>query len=568
MEKAKKQIAKHLEEANNVLVTVSRDPSVDQLAGAIAMALALTKLNKHAAAVFSGSIPSTIEFLHPEDTIEKTTDSLRDFIISLDKSKADKVRCKVEDEHVKVFITPYRSSINQEDLDFSQGDFNVDVVLALGVKNQEDIDQAITAHGRILHDATVITVDLEEGAQLGSVNWANPRASSLCEMLTQVVDDLQKDTLDTQISNALLTGIVSETERFSNSKTAASTMSISARLLAAGADQQLVAEKLQPQPEPEPEPAPVYDDFTVPDEYNGAFDDIRGRSELPSVDENKGENEDEDEDEEQPFNNGRPAPGVHPDKDGSSALFVDHSEPGPAIDTAAEEYSNERSPEDRVSQIHIDEHGQIAQPDDDGSLARRLQQSNDEDSFLSALAKQSDIPRTDMGPPSLGHKLLSHDNTVNASDITGDAEEDNSADETEKQPDADVQEQQPESDDSVLPAMKADEQSPIQPPYPPAAVGQGPILPPPAPTDQQQDDGSQTLADIEQSVGSIHLRPDPQDADNLSPADMGIHSDDETIVSPTVAAAPPVPPPMPPNMSLPPMPSVHSGPAGPASPQA
>ena len=52
----------------------------------------LNKLGKHATAVFSGQVPSTIEFLQPEKTLEKNTDSLRDFIIALDKSKADKLR--------------------------------------------------------------------------------------------------------------------------------------------------------------------------------------------------------------------------------------------------------------------------------------------------------------------------------------------------------------------------------------------------------------------------------------------------------------------------------------------
>src|SRR5665213_1161212 len=155
MDDPKSQLADKLKDANNILVTVSRDPSVDQLAACIGLTLLLNKLSKHTAAVFSGQVPSTIEFLKPEDTLEKTTDSLRDFIIALDKSKADKLRYKVEDDVVRIFITPYRTSITQEDLEFSQGDFNVDVVVALGVLQQEDLDEAITAHGRILHDATL-----------------------------------------------------------------------------------------------------------------------------------------------------------------------------------------------------------------------------------------------------------------------------------------------------------------------------------------------------------------------------------------------------------------------------
>lgn len=247
----KQLVAQTVQQANNVLVTVSSNPSVDQLSACIGLTVALNKMGKHATAVFSGNVPSTIEFLQPEKTIEKNTDSLRDFIIALDKSKADKLRYKVEDRVVKIFITPYKTSISDKDLEFSQGDFNVDVVLAIGVHDQADLDKAITAHGRILHDATVVTMNTKPGGELGGVNWLDAGASSLSELATELVDVLDKKLIDGQIATALLTGIVAETERFSNAKTSPQTMSVSAQLMSAGANQQLVATKLQ---EPAPEP--------------------------------------------------------------------------------------------------------------------------------------------------------------------------------------------------------------------------------------------------------------------------------------------------------------------------
>lgn len=239
------QLLERLKTANNVLVTVSANPSVDQLAACIGLTLLLNKQGKHATAVFSGEVPSTLEFLQPGETLEKNTDSLRDFIISLDKSKADKLRYKVEDAVVKIFITPYRTSLSADDLEFSQGDFNVDLVVALGVKEQQDLDNAITAHGRILHDATVATVNTGPTGKLGSINWQDSQASSLCELVVDLARDLGKELMDNQIATALLTGIVAETARFSNEKTSPQTMSVSAELMAAGANQQLVASKLE-----------------------------------------------------------------------------------------------------------------------------------------------------------------------------------------------------------------------------------------------------------------------------------------------------------------------------------
>ena len=254
MDTQKQQIVERLKQANNILVTVKSNPTVDHLAACIGLTLALNKMGKHATAVFSGDIPSTIEFLQPEKTLEKNTDSLRDFIIALDKSKADKLRYKVEDKVVKIFITPYKTSISEKDLDFSQGDFNVDVVLGLGVHQQNDLDQAIVAHGRILHDATVISVTVEAGPNLGAINWTKPAASSLSELAVEIMDGLDKTLLDGQIATAVLTGIVAETDRFSNNRTSPQTMSISAELMAVGANQQLVATKLA---EPPPPPPPV-----------------------------------------------------------------------------------------------------------------------------------------------------------------------------------------------------------------------------------------------------------------------------------------------------------------------
>lgn len=249
----KTQVIERIRQANNILVTVSADPSIDQLASCIGLTLLLNKMEKHATAVFSGKIPPVLQFLEPEKTIEPNTDSLRDFIISLDKNKADKLRYKVEDQVVRIFITPYKTSLSENDLEFSQGDFNVEAVIALGVKDKAHIDAAITAHGRILHDATVISLNAGQGKapDVGQINWQEPGASSLSEMIVSASEAFGSGLIDNQMANAFLTGIVAETERFKNTKTNPKVMTIAAQLMAAGANQQLIVSKLEP-PAPPP----------------------------------------------------------------------------------------------------------------------------------------------------------------------------------------------------------------------------------------------------------------------------------------------------------------------------
>ncbi len=243
---AKQQIAQAIKKSTNILVTVGKDPSVDALSAALSLTLMLNRLDKHATAVFSGQTPPAITFLQPEKILENTVDSLRDFIIALDKEKADRLRYKVEDDVVRIFITPYKTVISEKDLKFSQGDFNVELIVALGVEKKDDLDVAVTAHGRILHDATVVTINSEAGKPtLGSIDWTDASASSLCEMLMSLSESLQSGLLDEQTATAVLTGIVSATDRFRNEHTSPKVMTMAAQLMAAGANQQLIAAKLE-----------------------------------------------------------------------------------------------------------------------------------------------------------------------------------------------------------------------------------------------------------------------------------------------------------------------------------
>lgn len=289
---AKQQIIDQLRDAENVLVTVNRNPSVDELSAALALTLLINKLNKHATAVFSGDIPPAITFLDPEKTFENTVNSLRDFIIALDKEKADHLRYKVDGDMVKIFITPYRTTISESDLDFSQGDYNVEMVIAIGVQSEEDLDRALSDHGRIMHDAVVASISNGDGpSQLGTLNWDDSRASSYSEMLVTLADGLRQDKnlLDEQIATAFLTGIVAATERFSNERTTSQSMTIAAELMAAGANQQLIASQLEEANELPRSTPPLASDEQPAEQSDGSELKLERHDEEPE--EKEGEDE-------------------------------------------------------------------------------------------------------------------------------------------------------------------------------------------------------------------------------------------------------------------------------------
>ena len=526
MNPQKTELLEKLKGANNILVTVSANPSVDQLAACIGMTLLLNKLKKHATAVFSGEVPSTLEFLQPEQTLEKNTDSLRDFIISLDKSKADKLRYKVEDQVVRIFITPYRTSISQDDLEFGQGDFNVDVVLCLGVNQQQDLDEAITAHGGILHDAVVASVHTQPGGELGAVNWVEPGASSLSELVTELADALSKDILDPQIATALLTGIVAETERFSNEKTAPETMRISAELMAAGANQQLVATQLETKPEiPEAAPEPPSDDNGAGGEPPAATTGSDGTLEITHQPEEPHEEQPPEPEQFQlpePQEDAEPVPPPEEERQELADLVSDVKQ-----NTFEEEQQAPPPPEPAPSNDITD----ALLPSDGGTPLPQLPEQE-------PIPEVTPASRVILQPPSMGGTLTANTTPEPDEDsvepLAGEPQGDQplldhtapsaSLEEPASQPPAGPS---PEPAPPALPEVKPLDTPEPPAPEPPAAAPEPPATPPAddnaqPPEPPKNDDGDkpagQTLSDIEASVHSPHAAEDAEPAASAAKA--------------------------------------------------
>lgn len=252
-----KKIIEKIRSSENILIALSNNPSVDDIAAAIGLTLYLDSIQRHVTAIYSGRITEGLEFLQPEATFETNTDSLQDFIIALSKDKADHLRYKLEGDYVKVFITPYRAKITEDDLTFSHGEYNVDFVIALDVASPDELDAALEEHGRIMHSASTVNITTSAPGKFGEIDWSNPTASSVCEMVTQLILEMQGEDkpLDKDVATALLTGIVASTDRFSNTRTNSDTLSLAAKLMEMGADQQLITANISGNEIPQEDPA-------------------------------------------------------------------------------------------------------------------------------------------------------------------------------------------------------------------------------------------------------------------------------------------------------------------------
>ena len=248
------KVAEKIQRGANILIALSKDPNLDEISAAIALAIVLDQQKKHVTAIYSGKTPNALEFLKPEETFEKDTSSLQDFIIALNKSKADHLTYKLDGDYVKIYITPYKGQVKKEDLEYSYGDYNVDLVIVFNVNAGTEIDSALSEYGRIMHDASAINITSGLPGRFADLEWSDPEKSSVCEMVYDLLKELEITELSQEVATALLTGILSATERFSNNRTKPTTMAVASKLMEAGADQQLIsANILKPETPATPE---------------------------------------------------------------------------------------------------------------------------------------------------------------------------------------------------------------------------------------------------------------------------------------------------------------------------
>lgn len=241
------EVAVKINDSKNVLIALSSDPSVDELSAAIGLSLYLDRIGKRATAIYSGATPNALEFLKPQETFETSADTLQDFVIALNKEKADHLRYKLDGDYVKVYITPYKHRLSQEDLEFSYGDYNVDLVIALDVANGIDLDAALREHGRIMHDAVIVNATTGNPGKFGEIEWSDKSASSVSEMIATLLYNFGgENPIAKDEATAYLTGIVAATNRFANAKTTPATMRLCSKLMESGANQQLVSKNITP----------------------------------------------------------------------------------------------------------------------------------------------------------------------------------------------------------------------------------------------------------------------------------------------------------------------------------
>jgi len=242
----KQQISELIKQSQRILVVSHKNAGGDAVGSMLALERVLAKAGKEVTLVSSEKIDENVAFLPGIDKIKKDVTGARDLIIRIDKNKypIEKLSYNAEDGFLNIVLTP-KTSLEQNNIEFVQGEFKYDLIFVLDTADVERIDAIYDRYTELFFETPIVNVDHHSGNEyFGTVNMVDLTATSTAEILVSIIEAMGPGNFDADVATCLLTGIIADTASFKNTNTTPKSLTISAQMLAAGARQQEVIQNL------------------------------------------------------------------------------------------------------------------------------------------------------------------------------------------------------------------------------------------------------------------------------------------------------------------------------------
>lgn len=234
---------KKLIEKSKEILIVSPENSIDVKVSSFALFYLLEKLEKKVTLFSSKKDSPKIAFLPKPIKIIDTLAGSRDFqlVFNTLENKIIDVKTEEKTEEYIIHITPEKGAINPKDFSFIPVDFKFDLIIIIGAPTLEQLQNLYFDNTDLFFEVPKINIDCNpRNEDYGQVNLVEDTASSIGEILAELILENYSDLIDKKIAEALLTGIISATESFQIPTTSPKAMDLSAKLMKHQADQSTI----------------------------------------------------------------------------------------------------------------------------------------------------------------------------------------------------------------------------------------------------------------------------------------------------------------------------------------
>lgn len=247
---SKQEALAAIKEAKKILIISHQNPDGDVIGSLLALGAVLKKIGKDISIASSGKVPNEFRFLKDWEAVHDELDGVKDFVLSVteDHAKVDRLSYKLEDGKLNIVISPKEGNFVPRDVSFSYGDYHFDLLIVLDCGNLEMLGDLYLSNAEMFFKNKTLNIDHHKtNAYFANINWVNDSASSTCEILVSLIEALESERgklMDKDIATALLLGIMTDTNLFQNPNTTSKSLTVTAQLIAAEGDRELISEKV------------------------------------------------------------------------------------------------------------------------------------------------------------------------------------------------------------------------------------------------------------------------------------------------------------------------------------
>lgn len=248
----KAQIVELIRASESILLLTHEDPDGDAVGSVLGLRLALLKLKKKIDIIFTGEVAENLKFLPGFDQAKTELDASNDLILTIDtRSTGEDLRLghkKLSDKHqVMIIISPKEGTLLPDDVAVTRSRPKYDLVIMLDCATQERIGSVLDQYPDLLYEVPTASIDHHAtNSYFAKVNWVDMTANATAEILLSLVEALghNETLLDENIATCLLTGLITDTGSFQHASTTPKSLTVAAQLVAAGARQQEIIERV------------------------------------------------------------------------------------------------------------------------------------------------------------------------------------------------------------------------------------------------------------------------------------------------------------------------------------
>lgn len=238
-EKELEQAIRGLKEAGRIGIILPEHPSTDAIGAGIALYLFLMKHKKEVRVVAPNfTLPDNHRFLPHVDVIHGDLADAHEFVIQVNvgKTKVDQLSYDIEDDVLRIRLKPKDGVFTEEDIRHAGPAYTFDMLVTLDATNFESLGPLFEDHAELFYSTDIVAIGHDPtNEHFGQINLVDMSATSVSEIVYELIDRWDRGKFDEHIATNLLSGIITKTKIFRAPQVTPRSLAIASLLVEHGA---------------------------------------------------------------------------------------------------------------------------------------------------------------------------------------------------------------------------------------------------------------------------------------------------------------------------------------------